>query len=151
MVSLISWVSLVSTCWHTRCVQFPVELPAHILEIAQSIGIKPEDIDENFIRGGGHGGQKINKTASCVQLFHRPTHTEIRCQEAREQHLNRIKAYTHLILRIEEMVKGMESKLAQEKFKIRKQKQRRSRRAKEKMLEGKRQRGEIKGMRKPII
>lgn len=130
---------------------FPVDLPPHILEIAQSLGIKPEDIDENFIRGGGHGGQKINKTASCVQLYHRPTGTEIRCQEFREQHKNRIRAYEHLILRIEEQVKGMQSKLAQEKFKIRKQKMRRSRKAKLKMLDDKKHRGEIKGLRKEVL
>ena len=40
---------------------------------AVPVELDPNDIEESFIRGSGNGGQKINKTASCVQLKHLPT------------------------------------------------------------------------------
>lgn len=126
---------------------FPVDLPPDLLAKAASLGVRPEDIEERFIRGGGHGGQKINKTSSCVQLRHIPTNIEIRCQEHREQSKNRLSGYKMLILKVEELVKGKESQRAQEQFKIRKQKQRRSRRSKEKMLQEKQMRAERKDAR----
>jgi len=112
--------------------------------------ISPDDISEYFIRGGGKGGQKINKTSSCVLLRHEPTGIEVRCQRHREQSKNRISAYKLLVLKIEESVIGEESEHAKKIFKIRKQKQKRSKRAKEKMLEEKKKRSEIKQTRRPI-
>lgn len=129
---------------------FKIDLPPDLLEKALALQIRAEDIEEQFVRGSGPGGQKINKTASTVQLRHMPTGIEVRCQQHREQSRNRIAAYKMLILKIEELVRGKESARAQEKFKIRKQKQRRSRRAKEKMLQGKHLRGEVKELRKSI-
>src|SRR3990167_3407103 len=114
---------------------FPFDLSPDLLAMAAALVIRPEDIDEHFIRGGGHGGQKINKTASLVQLIHRPTGIEVRCQVHREQSKNRLSAYKLLILKIEERVKGRASERAQKMFKMRKQKIRRLRRSKEKMLE----------------
>ena len=126
---------------------FPFELSEALVAQAAALGLKPEDVEENFIRGGGHGGQKINKTASCVQLFHAPTGIEIRCQAHREQSKNRLGAWKLLILKLDEKVRGKESQLAQERFKIRKQKQRRTRRSKEKMLEQKHERSGVKALR----
>ena len=107
---------------------FPIELPAHYMQLATELSVRPEDVDEHFIRGGGHGGQKINKTASCVQLSHRPTRIEVRCQAYREQSRNRLAAWKQLLLKIEERVRGWQSQKTQEIFKMRKQKARRSRR-----------------------
>jgi protein subunit release factor B len=130
--------------------EFPVDLPPDFLARATSLGVRAEDIEEHFIRGSGHGGQKINKTASCVQLVHRPTGIEVRCQKHREQSKNRLSAYKLLILKIEERVRGTESKRQQEIFKIRKQKQRRSRKGKEKMLREKHRHSDIKQARGPV-
>ncbi|MDD5751497.1 MAG: peptide chain release factor-like protein [Candidatus Peribacteraceae bacterium] len=130
---------------------FPVDLPAPLLALAQELHIRPEDIDEFFTRGGGPGGQKINKTASCVELTHRPTGTAVRIQRFREQSKNRMEAYKVLILKIEELKKGKESRRQQELFKIRKQKQRRSRRAKEKILQTKHHRSSIKEQRQNAL
>jgi len=130
---------------------FPVELPEAHLKLAQELNIKPEDIEEHFTKGGGPGGQKINKTSSCVELTHVPTETTVRVQKHREQSANRISAYKLLIDKIEEQVKGEESKRAKKIFKIRKQKQRRSRKAKERMLEDKHKKSEIKETRKRIV
>ncbi|MDF1741357.1 MAG: peptide chain release factor-like protein [Verrucomicrobiales bacterium] len=48
-----------------------------------------EDLEERFVLGSGSGGQKINKTSSCVYLKHIPTGTEIKCQESRSREKNR--------------------------------------------------------------
>ncbi|MFC1810892.1 peptide chain release factor family protein, partial [Patescibacteria group bacterium] len=53
--------------------EFPIELKPDILKKAQELKVKPDDIEEHFIRGSGHGGQKINKTSSAVRLKHLPT------------------------------------------------------------------------------
>lgn len=129
---------------------FPPELSSHLLEKAEELGVFAEDIEESFVVGGGKGGQKINKTASCVQLKHIPTGIMLRCQKHREQSKNRLSAYKLLILKIEEKVKGEESELAKKIHKIRKQKQRRSKKAKEKMLKAKAQRSDLKQSRASV-
>ena len=129
--------------------EFPVTLPPDYLARATSLGVYPADIEERFVRGGGKGGQKINKTSSCVVVKHAPTGIEVRCQQYREQSKNRVEAYKLLILKIEDNIRGAASKRAQEIFKRIKQKRKRSKRAKEKMLAHKKQRGEIKALRRP--
>ena len=51
--------------------------------------ILEEDLEERFVLGSGSGGQKVNKTSSCVYLKHLPTGTEIKCQESRSREKNR--------------------------------------------------------------
>jgi len=126
---------------------FPVELPEQSLALATELRVRPEDIDEFFVRGSGPGGQKVNKTASCVELTHRPTGMVVRVQQFREQHLNRIAAYKLLLLKIEEKIKGAASQRQQAIFKVRKQKMRRSRKSKEKMLKSKHHRSSVKELR----
>lgn len=126
---------------------FPIELPTPFLTKALALGINPYDITEQFIRGGGKGGQKVNKTASTVLLRHAPTGLEVRCQKYREQSKNRLSAYKLLILKIEDKIKGVESQRNQKIFKLIKQKRKRSKRAKEKVLEAKKIRGELKANR----
>ena len=111
------------------------------------LGISETDVNEHFIRGSGKGGQKINKTASCVQLVHRPSGIEIRCQQTRSQADNRYWARRELCDRIEENVLGEKSARQQAAEKIRRQKRRRSRRAKARMLDAKSKQGDKKKMR----
>lgn len=129
---------------------FPVILPDEFLDKASRLGIQAEDIDEQFVRGGGKGGQKINKTSSCVLLKHIPTGVEVRCQKHREQSKNRISAYKLLIRKLDSLKMGEESDEAKRIFKIRKQKKRRSRKAKEKMLTEKHRHSEIKENRRKV-
>ena len=109
--------------------------------------ILESDLDEHFIRGSGSGGQKINKTSSCVQLNHAPSGIEIRCQKTRSQADNRFWARRELCIRIEEKLLGEKSKKQQEIEKIRRQKRRRSRRAKAKMLDDKSKQAQKKKLR----
>ena len=113
-------------------------------------GIREEDIEEQFIRGSGRGGQKINKTACCVRLFHRPSGLEIRCEKTRSQADNRYWARRELCERIEERILGEESARRREIARIRRKKQRRSRRARLRMLEEKKRRGEKKRLRRRV-
>jgi len=129
---------------------FPIPLTPKYQKLVDELDIRPEDIEEHVARGGGPGGQKINKSNIAVRLKHLPTGIEVRVQRYREQSTNRKSAYHLLILKIEEEIKGKKSILKKKKFKIRKQKQRRSRRTKEKMLEEKHKHSEIKELRKNV-
>ena len=113
------------------------------------LGIRDEDLDEQFVRSGGPGGQNVNKVATCVILTHRPSGVSVRCQEERSQGLNRFLARKRLAEKIEERILGRESQRQQAIEKIRRQKRKRSKRAKEKMLALKHHRAEIKQQRRP--
>ncbi|KAL9087828.1 MAG: hypothetical protein Q9159_003425 [Coniocarpon cinnabarinum] len=67
---------------------------------------------KNFIKGGGSGGQKINKTSSQVQLIHHPTGIHIKCQATRSRSQNRTVARRRLAERIEELQLGDQSRNA---------------------------------------
>jgi len=103
----------------------------------EHLKIREQDLIEKFILGSGKGGQKINKTSSCVYLKHKPTGIEIKCQRNRSREMNRFFARRDLCERIEEQISDDKSKKQQEFEKIRRQKQRRSRKQKEKMLANK--------------
>jgi protein subunit release factor B len=107
-------------------------------------GLREEDLDEQFIRSGGHGGQNVNKVSTCVVLVHRPSGLSVRCQQERTQGLNRFWARRILCDKLEEKVLGEKSARRQEAEKIRRQKRKRSKRSKLRMLEGKRRRSETK-------
>lgn len=112
------------------------------------LGINEEALEEHFIRGSGRGGQKMNKTSSCVQLIY--GELEVRCQKTRSQADNRFWARRELCERILERREGAYSKRQQEMEKVRRQKRRRSRRAQVKMLEDKTRRGNQKRLRKRV-
>ena len=101
----------------------------------KELGIEERDIDEKFIRAQGRGGQKVNKSSSCVYLKHIPTGIEVKCQKARTQAMNRFFARRSLADKVDEMIHGNSSTSADKINKIRKQKQKRARRAREKGTE----------------
>ena len=94
------------------------------------LGILKSEIEEKFIKGGGRGGQKVNKSSSAVFLFHEKTGLSVKCQSSRSQHLNRFLALRRLVDKIEAGQKGLPEKEATRIEKIKKQKQRRKRRGK---------------------
>ncbi|MEM7013830.1 MAG: peptide chain release factor-like protein, partial [Verrucomicrobiota bacterium] len=58
-------------------------------ERMEKLGVTEDDLVEKFVLGAGSGGQKINKTHSCVYLKHQPTGLEVKCQDGRSQATNR--------------------------------------------------------------
>jgi len=113
----------------------------------EALRIREKDLEEKFIRSSGKGGQKVNKTSSCVYLKHRPSGIEVKCRQERSQALNRFLARRILTNKIETRILGRLSEERKRIEKIRRQKRRRSKRAKEKMLKDKRKRAEKKRMR----
>lgn len=109
--------------------------------------IREEDLEESFVLGSGSGGQKINKTSSCVQLKHLPTGIEIQCQESRSREKNRELARLRLCERIEQTQKEKKQERARRRALIRFRKRRPSRASKAKTRKQKEQRSEKKKMR----
>ena len=118
-----------------------------LLERMRALGVREQDIEEQFVRSSGAGGQKVNKSSTCVVLRHRPTGVRVKCQQERSQALNRFLARRILLDKIEAKLRGAESAEQQEIARIRRQKRRRSRRAKQKLLADKRHQAEKKSSR----
>src|SRR4029077_13740530 len=94
------------------------------------LGLLESDFDESFTRSGGAGGQNVNKVSSCVWLKHRPTGLEVKCQAERSQALNRFLAKRLLVEKIEAKVLVAASEKQKHIEKMRRQKRKRSKRAK---------------------
>jgi protein subunit release factor B len=131
---------------------FPVSLEkeASLARRMTELRVSEADIEESFVRSGGHGGQNVNKTSTCVMLIHRPTGLQVKCQETRQQGLNRYIARRLLLDKIEERQKGFVAAKRAEIERIRRQKRKRSRRAKDKMLANKAYQSGKKDLRKRV-
>jgi protein subunit release factor B len=113
-----------------------------------ALGISEADIQEDFIRSSGHGGQNVNKVSTCVVLLHGPSRISVRCQQERSQAMNRFLARRLLCDKVEEKLLGERSARRQAAEKVRRQKRRRNRRSKEKMLQNKHHRSDLKAGRR---
>lgn len=91
-------------------------------------GVKEEDLEEKFVLSSGKGGQKVNKTASAVQLRHIPTDHLLFARKYRSRELNRYDARKRLLDWFQVQVWGKNSPRMKQTAKIRKQKKRRQRR-----------------------
>lgn len=96
----------------------------------QQCKLLEKDIEETFVRSSGSGGQKVNKTSTCVLLKHIPTGLAVKVQKSRSQGLNRFYARRQLCELLENQQLGKDSPEAKRIEKIRKQKDRRKRRQK---------------------
>ena len=115
------------------------------------LGVAESDFEESFVRSSGPGGQKVNKSSSCVYLVHIPTGLAVKCQRERSQSLNRFLARRLLLDKIESRQKGFVAEAKEKLEKIRRQKRKRSKRAKEKILVSKHQQAEKKVLRGKVI
>jgi len=111
-------------------IHFPVseEKNRWLRERMEALGVREEDIEEKFIRSSGSGGQKVNKTSTCVYLRHISTGIEVKCMRERSQPLNRFLARRELV---EKISKGLGQIISDDikMAKIRRQKARRKKRS----------------------
>src|SRR6187549_15375 len=115
---------------------FPVSLEKET-QLAQrmaALGVRETDLEETFVRSGGHGGQNVNKTSTCVMLLHRPTGLQVKCQSTRQQGLNRFLARKLLLDKMEARQKSRANAERARIEKLRRQKRGRSRAAKQRIL-----------------
>jgi len=99
-------------------------------ERMEALHIHEKDIEERFIRSSGRGGQKVNKTSTCVYLKHLPTGIEVKSMRERSQSLNRFLARRELVKRIEKL----SGQLTTEDVKIHKAKRQKAKRRKRSQL-----------------
>ena len=112
--------------------EFSEITPAKITALKERIarlGIDLKLIEEQFIRGSGHGGQKINKTSNAVLLKYPPLGLVVRCQRERKRSLNRFIALREMVDEIEVRISPETSERLKEIAKIRKRKVRNSARS----------------------
>ena len=126
------------------------ETVERIKALMEEASVYEEDLDEQFILGGGPGGQKTNKTSNVVRLDHAPSGIAVRCGETRSRETNRWLARRMLAEEILDREGRKKSEERQRREKVRRQKRRRSRRQKQKMLADKRAHGAVKAMRRRV-
>jgi protein subunit release factor B len=111
------------------------------------VGTRIADVDERFILGSGHGGQKLQKTSSSVWLRHRPTGIEVRCQRERSQSANRELAWTELCSKLEERQRAAMAKQKDEQERHRRRNRQKSYGQKVRMIQSKKHRAKTKSSR----
>ena len=114
------------------------------------LGVRESEIEETFVRSGGHGGQNVNKTSTCVQLLHRPTAIQVKCQVSRQQGQNRSLARKLLLDKIEALQRSRRAAEQARVEKLRRQKRGRSHAAKQRMLADKSHRAVKKDLRRRL-
>ena len=95
------------------------------------LNVREEDLEERFVRSSGNGGQHVNKTSSSAFLRHIPSGICVSASRERSQSVNRFLARRELLERIETKA-GAETGEMRRIARLRKQKNRRRRRAEKK-------------------
>jgi len=112
-----------------------------------AIGVRISDVKERFVLGSGRGGQKIQKTSSCVWLRHDPTAVEVRCQRERSQLANRELAWSEMCSKLEERMRAALAARQDEQAKSRRRNRQKSYGQKVRMIQSKKHRAKTKSGR----
>jgi peptide chain release factor len=121
-----------------------------VVERMTRLGIHDVDLEETFARSSGPGGQNVNKVATAVTLRHRPSGVSVTVQDSRSQAVNRKLARERLLDAIESAREERRAAEIAERERARRRKSPRPAALKQKILEGKRKRGELKKQRAKI-
>ena len=100
---------------------------AELEQRMRKCNLSEKDIEEKFVRSSGAGGQKVNKSSTCVHLKHIVSGLSVKVQKGRSQGLNRYHARKRMCELLENKLLGKKSPEAKRIEKIRKQKDRRRR------------------------
>jgi len=106
--------------------------PAKVEALAarmRALGIDPALVEEQFVRGGGPGGTKTNKTSNGVLLRYAPLELVVRCRRDRRRAVNRFLALRELVDQVEERVSPATSERLLAAARLRQSKARAGRRA----------------------
>ncbi len=125
-------------------------MEAEIHRLMKKFNIKEQDIEEQFVRSSGPGGQHINKVSTCVKLHHIPTNITVKCQHSRQQSINRLEAKHLLLKKIEAKIEKEHREKALKAIQLKRLNRKRSLKEKEDMLETKRHRTEKKEFRRKL-
>ena len=112
-----------------------------------ALGTRSAEVEERFVLGSGRGGQKLQKTSSCVWLRHGPTGIEVRCQRERSQTVNRELAWAELCAKLEERNRAAAAAKQDEHARERRRRRQKSRGQKARMIQSKKHRAGIKSSR----
>jgi protein subunit release factor B len=104
------------------------------LKIPSKVIILDKDLEYQYVRGSGPGGQATNKTSNCVLLKHVPTNIIVKCHDTRSLETNKQLAFKRLKDKLDAMINGKLSKENLKAEKRKKQKERRARRSQEKYV-----------------
>jgi peptide chain release factor len=115
-----------------------------------ALGVREDELEESFVRSGGHGGQNVNKTSTCVMLAHRGTGLRVKCQTTRQQGLNRFLARLLLLDKLEALRRARAEAERDRVEKIRRTKRPRSHRSKQRMLADKSHHAARKALRRVV-
>jgi peptide chain release factor len=109
--------------------------------------LEEADLEEQFSRASGPGGQNVNKVSTRVTLRHIPTNLSVTVQDARSQAANRQLARERLLALIQEQARDAQKRARQEREKLRRQTAERPRFLKRALVEAKRKRSTVKKQR----
>ena len=129
LVSLRNFPIIEKTCRK----YFAQVVSCRFLSDKKEIILNDSDIEENFIKGGGPGGQSVNKSTNCVQLKHKPTGIVVKAHESRSLHENRQQARKKLLLQLDIHYNGDQSKFAVDRKESAQHKQEKKRRSVERL------------------